>query len=61
MKWEYAAEVLSIEDGPAVAKRLNEYGADGWEMVGFDRMPEVYSYAFIFKRPLPEEVPSTSN
>jgi hypothetical protein len=70
MTWEYVIERASVverwgpkrqaEEVAAFQKKLNEYGTDGWEMVGFETVPltgafsgnvKGYVYLVFFKRP----------
>ncbi len=43
-KWEYL-----IHDKAISQKALDDYGKDGWEMVGFTRAAD--DFTMIFKRP----------
>lgn len=55
-QWEYITVALHISpagDSPTenLTRRLNQYGQDGWEMVGFDWNKQLNMIA-IFKRPI---------
>jgi hypothetical protein len=49
-KWEYDTVVLSGDTyEPVIRKRLDEHGAEGWELVAVTRAPDL-KVRFYFKR-----------
>jgi len=54
-KWEYRVEMPSADAGNV---NLDALGAEGWELVSFDRNTELeVKLILIFKRPLTEPKP----
>ena len=48
-KWEYK---LTTKSEAVSTSELNQYGAEGWELVSTSYNPESYQTTLYFKRPL---------